>query len=253
MEKFGEWITSKFKHPLSPMFFFLGVLLILLGVSNGVSLPVFNQLASDPGFRWVCLVLGVLCFAASLVIFYRPPGSVGSSSSADDRSKYLVHQYSGVWKVHTSFSRWRNRPIIEPDQVSFDGKTLLIVPMKGDGGSGVQVGKLRVRIGDYRAAYDIVNEVQRAFVDATGTLKMQVVVIRRQLIEDTPPLPNDAYADLRGGLENRMFDTVLEPAANAPDQLIGSHTHKDGRPIDQAADEEWGYAGLFNPPGLDPS
>jgi hypothetical protein len=73
MEKFTELMTSKFKHPLSPMFFFLGVLLVLLGVSNGLSLPILNQLASDANFRWACLALGILCLIASIFIFYHPP------------------------------------------------------------------------------------------------------------------------------------------------------------------------------------
>jgi hypothetical protein len=72
MEKFTDMITG-FKHPLSPMFFFLGVLLLLLGVSNGLNLPILNQLASDANFRWACLALGVLCLIASIFIFYRPP------------------------------------------------------------------------------------------------------------------------------------------------------------------------------------
>ena len=73
MEKFTEMITSKFKHPLSPMFFFLGVLLVLLGVSNGLNLPVLNKLTSDVNFRWACSALGVLCLIASIIIFYLPP------------------------------------------------------------------------------------------------------------------------------------------------------------------------------------
>jgi hypothetical protein len=74
MEKFWEWLTSKFEHPLSPMFFFLGALLSLLGVSNGLNLPVLNQVVSDANSRWVCLGLGVLCLVTSIFIYYLSPG-----------------------------------------------------------------------------------------------------------------------------------------------------------------------------------
>lgn len=251
MDKFTDWITSKFKHPLSPMFFFLGVLLVLLGVSNGISLPVFNQLASNPNFRWACLVLGVLCFIASVFIFYSPP-------KVDDGSKYQVHKYSGTWTVHTTFSRWRDQPIQEPDRVSFDGKALLVIQNNGEGGSGVQIGKLNVRVGNYSATYDILNEVQRAFFDPSGTLIMQVQVIRRELLHDLPPKPDrgkDPYANLRGELVNRSFRVELVvPDTASQDrsiQLEGRHTHEEGQ-VDQIAREKYTYAGLFNPPGLTP-
>jgi hypothetical protein len=74
MEKISEWLTSMFEeHPLSLLFYVLGALLLLLGVSNGFNLPVLNQVASDPNFRWVCVVLGVLGFAFGTFIYYRPP------------------------------------------------------------------------------------------------------------------------------------------------------------------------------------
>lgn len=257
MEKIAEWLTSKFKHPLSPLFFFLGMLLVLLGVSNGLSLPILNQLASDPNFRWACLVLGVLCLVASIFIFYHPPEVAdGGSSITDDRSVYQVHKYSGTWIGQNSFSRWRRRNIIEPDKVSFDGKSLLVIPISGEGGVGVQIGRLQVRIDNYHATYEIVNEVQRASVDKDGTLRMQVKVIRRQLIAEAPSAPKDAhakdpYADLRGRLENPSFMVVLKPVADTtPLQLEGSHQHEDTLYKDQIASEKYVYVGLFGPPVL---
>jgi len=89
MEKFSEWLTSKFEHPLSPMFFFLGALLLLLGVSNGLNLPVLNQVASDANLRWVCLVLGVLCFVVSIFVYYQPPKD-------SDKSKQKANNF---WHV----------------------------------------------------------------------------------------------------------------------------------------------------------
>jgi len=83
MEKFSEWLSSKFENPLIPMFFFLGVLLLLLGVSNGLNLPILNQIVSDANFRWICLVLGVLCLVISIFIYYRLPKDSGRSNKKD--------------------------------------------------------------------------------------------------------------------------------------------------------------------------
>lgn len=251
MEKFAEWISSKFEHFIALLFIF-GALLVVLGVSNGLNVPVLNQLAAVPNFRWACFVLGVVCLIGSVIIYlfisYYPP-------KVDDAN---VHKYSGTWTVHTTFSRWRRRDIEMPDSVSFDGKTLLLIPINGEGGSGVQIGKLNVRVGNYRATYEIVNEVQRAYVDTSGTLRMQVQVIQRQLIEEVALPPKgahakDPYADLRGDLQNRWFHSVLfvadTPSQDTYIQLEGRHTH-DETQVDQIAKEKYTHAGLFDPPGL---
>ena len=79
MEKLGEWITSKFQHPLAPLFFLLGVMLLLLGLSSGVNLPVLNQLTADSKYRWVTVLAGVLSLITSIVIYYKPPKKPQSS------------------------------------------------------------------------------------------------------------------------------------------------------------------------------
>ncbi len=38
-KKFTEWITNKFEHPLSLLLFLLGALLMLLGLTTGVTIP----------------------------------------------------------------------------------------------------------------------------------------------------------------------------------------------------------------------
>jgi len=255
MEKFAEWLTSKFNHPLSPMFFFLGMILVLLGVTNEINLPVIKMLMSDPSLRWVCLLLGVLCFAVSMFIYYFPPKATDAINLiSDSQSTYQIHKYSGAWVIQNSFSRWRNRKITAPNKVSFDGRALLIIPIHGEGGIGVQIGKLQVSVDNYHATYEIVNEVQKASVDKDGILRMQVKVIRRRLIDETPPVPEgaiakDSYADLRGPLENPFFPLELKPMADTtPLQLDGSHTHEDSLYEDQKASEKYVYAGLLGQP-----
>lgn len=240
----------------------IGVFVFIIGAAGG--LPVGNPplQITDPVWRIGLGVLGIVLATAGLLLQFREaakradsPVGDASSSIADDRSIYQVHKYSGTWIVQNSFSRWRRRNITEPDKVSFDGKTLLVIPLNGEGGVGVQIGRLQVRVDNYRATYEIVNEVQRASVDKDETLRMQVKVIRRQLIEEDPPAPKDAhakdpYADLRGRLENASFPLVLKPVADTPLRLEGYHHHEDALYKDQIASEKYVYAGLFGPPGL---
>lgn len=248
MDKFLEWVNSKFKNPLVPIFFIFGVILVLLGVTEGLdNLPVLNNLAPVPDFRWVSVILGSSCIIVSIVTFYRPPIVNGAGGSL------TVHKYSGTWIAQNSFNLWRHKPIREPDTVSFNGKTLLVIPPNGEGGSGVQIGKLEVRYSSYSATYDIVNEVQSASVNKTGTLEMHVKVIRRQLIKEDPNEKNDAegiYADLRRDLDNLEFDLKLKPVRDKPNQLIGTHSQKERLSDNQKASEEYSYQGLFSPLGF---
>jgi hypothetical protein len=66
-------LIKKFRNLVVALFFLLGALLVLLGVTEDLNLPILNQLALDANFRWACLTLGVLCLIASLFILYRPP------------------------------------------------------------------------------------------------------------------------------------------------------------------------------------
>lgn len=242
----------------------IGVFVFIIGGAGG--LPVGNPPLQivDATWRIGLGILGILLATAGMLLQFREAtkrvlGSVddaGGSITAE-RQKYQVHRYSGTWIVQNSFSRWRDRKIVEPDKVSFDGKTLLVIPFNGEGGVGVQIGRLQVSIDNYHAIYEIVNEVQSASVDNYGTLRMQVEVIRRQLVEENPPAPDlkdtnatDPYADLRGDLKNRNFPLVLKPVAERPLQLGGSHYHEENLSKDQIASEKYVHTGLFGPPGL---
>lgn len=226
----------------------IGVFVFIIGAAGGLPVGSPPLQITDPTWRLGLGVLGIVLATAGLLLLREEDKRTDSPNQ--------VHKYSGTWVVQNSFSRWRRRTITEPDKVSFDGKTLLVIPINGEGGVGVQIGRLQVRVNNYRATYEIVNEVQRASVDKDGTLRMQVKVIRRQLIEEDPPAPEDAhakdpYADLRGRLENPIFPLVLKPVADTtPLQLEGSHEHEDARYKDQIASEKYVYAGLFGPPGL---
>ena len=82
-EKVTEWLTGAFKHPLSLLFFVLGVVLILLGVSDGLNLPVLNQIVAAQPSRGIALLLGVVFCAISVWLYYHPPKDAGSSDEYD--------------------------------------------------------------------------------------------------------------------------------------------------------------------------
>src|SRR3989304_2033779 len=66
-------LIKRFRNLVVALFFLLGALLVLLGVTEDLNLPILNQLAPDANFRWASLTLGALCLIASLFILYRPP------------------------------------------------------------------------------------------------------------------------------------------------------------------------------------
>lgn len=68
-----KWLTEKFQHPLVPLFFFMGALLVLLGVSNGIKLPWVDTTDLSASSRTAALVLGFLFCAFSVLLYYFPP------------------------------------------------------------------------------------------------------------------------------------------------------------------------------------
>lgn len=60
MSKLIAWLTDRSRDPVSLLLFGLGAVLVLLGVTNGFSLPVLQQLAPDERFRWVAVALGTV-------------------------------------------------------------------------------------------------------------------------------------------------------------------------------------------------
>jgi len=76
MGKFIEWVTSKFQHPLSLLFFLLGSLLLLLGITTGLEVPLLKQLTPDVHYRWVSLALGWGFVLLAIAVYYVPPKPV---------------------------------------------------------------------------------------------------------------------------------------------------------------------------------
>lgn len=75
MEKFTQWLTSKFQQPLSLLFFLVGVVLLVLGVSTGIEVPLLKQIAPDGNYRWVAISAGAVFVIVAILIYYFPPKS----------------------------------------------------------------------------------------------------------------------------------------------------------------------------------
>jgi len=74
MEKIIDWLTEKFSSPLSLLFFVLGALLLLLGLSTGFEIPYLEKhLSSANGYQGASLILGGVCLLLALFIYYKPP------------------------------------------------------------------------------------------------------------------------------------------------------------------------------------
>lgn len=154
-----------------------------------------------------------------------------------------THGYSGTWNVESRFSRWRGRKMEKNDKVYFDGKTFLVLQNDGERGSGIQVGKLYIIVGAYRATWEIVNEVLAASVDEKGILKMRVKVVRREGPKDERGDPPDP--SFREDLANKEFDLELKPLPGKPKRLRGTHVYRSATVVHQRAVENFEYFGLF--------
>lgn len=153
-----------------------------------------------------------------------------------------VHGYSGTWNVESRFSLWRGAEVIAPDKVYFDGKTYLVLQDDGEKGSGVQIGKLYILIGEYRATYEMVNEILAASVDAKGTLRLRMKVVRREGPKDVQGEPNPRWLE---GLANKEFDLELRPSPGKSKMLRGRHEYRSATVVYQKATEHWEYSSLF--------
>ena len=134
-----------------------------------------------------------------------------------------VHGYSGTWDVQNRFSLWHGIELGPNDQVFWDGKTFLRIREDGEEGQGFQVGKLTITLGQYKAAWNIANQIIRASVGKDGSLNMRVRGSLRSVDGDeigTPPSDR-----VRETLPTPEWDLVLKPEPGAPRRLIGDHTY----------------------------
>ena len=163
-----------------------------------------------------------------------------------------VHGYSGTWNVRNRFTRWRDQDVQSGDLVYFNGKTFLLFESDGKRGSGVQIGKLHVSIGEYRVTREVVNEIIKAEIDDDGTVRLRLRIIRSRIIPGTEQGIEGADPRLREDLGNIEFPLELTSAKDEVATLRGPHEFERGADEKvQLADEKFAHFGLFEAPGLE--
>ena len=153
-----------------------------------------------------------------------------------------VHGYSGRWEVENRFSRWKDYELTANDLVYFHGITFLLFSIDGTKGFGTQTGKLYVAIDNYKAIYEIANEVYRATVAEDGTLRMNVKVLSRTRIEEEGEAPKEIFRE--GLFGSREFSIDLKPVPGETRRLKGRHTYLVGGRVYQEAKEDYKYFGF---------
>ena len=199
----------------------IGAGLVLLGISNGFSLPVLNQLASNENFRWWSVGLGVLSLGVGVAFAFVGPKECESQ----------VHEYSGTWRIQAEFSRWRDTPFDGSNTAIFSAMALLVIQKDGQKGQGLEVGVLEIQYEKFKARYKITNEILSALVTERN-LTLTINVFIRDCIEEVPPPPDDPhaedpYARFRGKLSSIAFTLSLQPQPDHPAWLAGPHTYPD--------------------------
>jgi len=165
-----------------------------------------------------------------------------------------VHGYSGTWNVKNAFTRWRGHPVIKEkgDSVYFDGKTFLVFQSDGKRGTGVQVGKTHVSIGEYRVKREVVNEVLKAEIKDDGTVELRLRIIRSRIVPGSERGADHVDPKLREDLVSSEFPLILEPKRDEVRTLRGPHEFERGADENfQLADEKFKHFGLFESPGLE--
>jgi hypothetical protein len=155
---------------------------------------------------------------------------------------HRVHGYSGIWDVQNIFSLWHGIKLEENDSASWEGKTIVCLREDGKEGYGIQIGKLKVTLGQFRVTWNVANEVIRAAVARDGSLCMRVKVCARSLDGDpigTPP--NDRVLET---LPSPEWDVVVHPEAGEARKFSGDHTYTVATRTYSIAKEHYTYVGV---------
>jgi hypothetical protein len=156
--------------------------------------------------------------AKALAVTARAPAPVAVGIPAIHR----VHGYSGTWYVQNRFSLWHGLKLGPDDEVFWEGKTLLRLREDGEEGYGIQIGQLKVELGQYKATWNVTNEIIRATVEKDGSLSMRVRVCVRFLDEETGNPPSDRVHE---ALRSPEWALILKPDHGEPRRLVGDHTY----------------------------
>jgi hypothetical protein len=90
--------------------------------------------------------------------------------------------------------------------------------------------------GGYRSRHDVVNDVREATVDECGGLTLRVLILRRQLVSESGPLPDERF---HADLPEKDWYIHLEPVPGQSRELRGRHEYTRGIETYQQAVERY--------------
>ncbi|GAA6167111.1 hypothetical protein [Sessilibacter corallicola] len=109
-----EKIMKAFHHPLAAMMFFVGVILTLMGLSDGIPLTDSTTIQTRENFRYLAVGLGVLALIVATVVYYKPPTyrpapQPEEFEPTDDTTEKILHPANGgVAELTMSWGQKRN-------------------------------------------------------------------------------------------------------------------------------------------------
>jgi hypothetical protein len=151
---------------------------------------------------------------------------------------YLLHGYSGPWKVETTYEMYRRIPITAPDYVVLNGNLILSIPPDGNRGVGCLYGTLRAQIGACYTEFEISDTVVDAKVLSDGSLRLRKTIHTRQRlrIDGEPPQRDGFEPEWRGA---RELDLVIRCPPDEPGVLRGTFSSEVGGNVSSKASEKW--------------
>jgi hypothetical protein len=107
-------IIRAFHNPLAAMMFFIGAVLILIGLTDGIPLFDNNTIQTTDNFRYLSVALGVFALIASTFVYYKPPArDINYPDDPvhphDDTTENIMHPVkSGVAELAMSWAQKRD-------------------------------------------------------------------------------------------------------------------------------------------------
>jgi hypothetical protein len=165
------------------------------------------------------------------------------ASMLNEKHATRVHRYTGKWKVENGFSLWRGEEITGSDTVYWRGESYIFLTPDGKRGSGAQIGKLFVNIGNYSATFKNANTIDRAHISEDGILHLFPTVLYWECEKSNGELPpNSKFAQRLTG--SGEYDIDLKLISDAPLVLQGPHRYTIANKIYQLAEERHEYLGF---------
>ncbi len=86
LQNLFTWIDKRFNHPLVPLFFFLGFVFLIVGLTTGYK----GVGAANQTMRYMSIAVGSICLVISVILYYKAPKklSIASKQPAEKHEMY---------------------------------------------------------------------------------------------------------------------------------------------------------------------